>query len=121
MPLTQHGPVRHTGEQRYEVHLRFDPEDKARVYELTPDGKIAPEAVVLVWTRRVGEEWRRLSANGRGSRVEGHVKIAGGMGAVGPYKALEIYTRELGNFKPSLEYLPGLRNKIEEIEAELPR
>lgn len=118
--MIRQGDPRHTGEQRYEVDLVFSEDEQTEIYEMTADGKIVPDKVTLVWTRRVGRPWVRLSANSHGSRIEGHVKIANAKGSVGPRKTMEIYTRSLGNFKTSLEYLPGLRSAIEKIEGELP-
>jgi hypothetical protein len=114
------GGPRHTGEERYEVELVFSEEDQEKVYRMTGDGKIVPDRVVLVWVRRVGQPWYRLSANAHGSRVEGYVKTSEACGPDVPRKSMEIYTRNLGNFKAALEYLPGLRLAIEKEEENLP-
>jgi hypothetical protein len=118
-------PVRttHTGEERWERELRYEGAELDQVRRLTDVGRIAPEVVHLVWTRRVGESWRRVTAYRDGSRIEGHERLdptAEQMGAVGRWGYREIFTRERGNLRDWADRYPGLRTAIDNCEAELP-
>lgn len=113
--------VRHTGEEWYEVMLTYTPEQKAEIDKVTDDNQIVVDTVVLMWTRKVGQGWERYTNGRNGSRAEGNVKVANGMGSIGPRKSREIYTRSLGELARWTERVPGLRLAVEEVEATLPR
>lgn len=109
----------HTGSERVEVRLEYAPDEVAQIWKMTPDEKIVPERIDLVWERRVGEEWRRVVGRD-GSKAWGHQKVNWG-GARGPFRSREIFTKDLTNILRWADYLmPGLRQAIADAEAELP-
>lgn len=122
------GPVKelitHTGEERWEVRLNFKGDEWTQARRLTEVGRVYPEVVYLVWTRRVGESWQRVTAYKDGSRVEGHERLsdeAEMRGSVGRWRYQEIFTRRGGELHSWANLLPGLRTTIEDIEARLPQ
>lgn len=120
MPLTQQS-VEHTGEERREVRLTYSPEDLRSIERLTLPGQIVPDTIVLVWVRRVGEDWQRYTKGQHGSRAVGNVKLTHPSdSAMGVRRSREIFSPSLGDIRRWAEYLPGLRNAIVNEEAQLP-
>ena len=118
-PMQQN--VSHTGEERYEVTLTYSAEERAEIAKLTRDGQIVADTVRLVYTRQVGGEWGR-ETNGRyGSRVEGHEKVDGMRGAVGPRRSRQVFTTTLGEVCTWTTHLPGLTLAIDDVESQLPK
>jgi hypothetical protein len=120
MKPMQHGGV-HTGEERYEVTLKYGPEEKREIDRLTRDGQIIVDTVHLVYTRKVGGAWERYVNGRHGSRAEGNVKIENGMGSVGQRRTKQIFTSTLGEVCAWTAHLPGLRLAIDDVESTLPR
>jgi hypothetical protein len=114
----------HTGEERYEVVLRYLPEEVKEVAKQIRHAEVIPDTVVLVWVRRVGGPWKRATNGATGSRAEGHQKIeewAMELGSVGPRRSRALFARDLGDIRPWARYLPGLRSAVEDAEAALPQ
>lgn len=115
--------ITYTGELRWEVRLDYEGRELDEARRLTGIAQIAPEVVYLVWTRRIGEPWRRVPAYRDGSRIEGRERLsfhAERMGAVGRWGFREIFTRSGSELKDWADRYPGLRNAIEAAEADLP-
>lgn len=122
MPLVKK-QITHTGEERWEVSWHYEGTDKDLARRLTDVGRVIPEAVHLVWTRRVGEDWQLVRAYREGSRIEGHERLpetAEQMGSLGRWSYREIFTRERGELRSWADRYPGLRAAIEQEESRLP-
>ena len=121
MTLQRVGTPQHTGEERYEVKLTYTLGDVELISKMAQPGEIITDTVYLVFVRRVGGSWERYTRGTHGSRAVGNEKVVGITGAVGPRKAREIFTRDVGNLTAWADRLPGLRAAVEKAEAELPR
>lgn len=119
MGLLIKGSPMHTG--RYAVRLVFDGDELERIDQITRVGHPVVDTVYLVWQKELNTEWRRVVTGATGSRAVGHRKLSmapsGAMGVRG-YK--EIFDREHGAILLWTDRLPGLRNKIKDLEMTLP-
>lgn len=118
MTPTIKGAPQHTGAERYEVTLAYGEDELRRIDRLTEPGDVLVEEVVLVWERPAGQKWQRVVAFKNGSRGVGAIKKYDGSRWRPAHK--EIFDRRESTLLPWTARLPGLRNKIEELEDELP-
>lgn len=119
MSPTVKGEPQHTGTERYEVVLAYGEDELRQIDKLTEYGDVLVEEVILVWERPAGKKWQRAVSFRNGSRAVGPVKMHDGRR--GRTSGREIFGRKDGAIRSWTDRLPGLRNKVEELEATLPR
>ena len=77
--------------------------------------------MVLVWTRKTGQPWRRNANVRSGSHATGSIKKFSKPSAMERLARRAVFNQGEGAIKAWTNQLPGLRLVIEELELGLPR